>query len=285
VDAIIGDDEKRVRFLKSMLRKLGIEAAETNMPPLRLSRVHLTAANPSDVASLVDRLQDIITTEGNVTKIVNENDTFILGKDSSDESCSFCSPESDIVDYNEVPKLLLAHDSRLPSNEETPFFDHKSFYENLSTRRHRSRSLPSQFGTFMLYGETVTSTNTMLDKSVLLLLLLLCHCLTPARNPKLLQQLPNGLTFTATTQVAGRGRGNNVWISPKGCMIFSTVIRHTQELNITAPVVFIQYLVGLAVVEGIRNYAPGYERMPVRLKWPNDICLSPPTRALLAPSS
>jgi len=177
VDAIIEDEEKRVRFLKAMLRKLGIEASETNMPPPRLSRVHLTAANPSDVANLVDRLQDIITTEGDVTKIVDDNDTFILEKESSGGGCSFCTedltnalddPENDIVDYNEVPKKLQAHDSGLPSNEETPSFNHKAFYEDLWAYRHQSRSLLSQFGTFMLYGETVTSTNTMLDKSVLL---------------------------------------------------------------------------------------------------------------------
>jgi len=65
-------------------------------------------------------------------------------------------------------------------------------------------------------------------------------------------------------------------------MIFSTVIRHAQELNITAPVVFVQYLVGLAVVEGIKNYAPGYEGMLVRLKWPNDICSAFPSPSILA---
>jgi biotin--protein ligase len=54
-------------------------------------------------------------------------------------------------------------------------------------------------------------------------------------------------------------------------MIFSTVIRHAQSLATIAPVVFVQYLVGLAIVEGIKSYAPGYGTMPVRLKWPNDI--------------
>lgn len=39
-----------------------------------------------------------------------------------------------------------------------------------------------------------------------------------------------------------------------------------------APVVFLQYLAALAVVEGIKTYDHGYQRLPVRLKWPNDIC-------------
>lgn len=40
----------------------------------------------------------------------------------------------------------------------------------------------------------------------------------------------------------------------------------------SAPVVFLQYLSAMAVVRGIKNYASGYEKIPVKLKWPNDIC-------------
>lgn len=28
----------------------------------------------------------------------------------------------------------------------------------------------------------------------------------------------------------------------------------------------------MAVVKGIKSYAKGYEKLPVKLKWPNDIC-------------
>lgn len=42
----------------------------------------------------------------------------------------------------------------------------------------------------------------------------------------------------------------------------------------SAPVVFLQYLSAMAVVRGIKNYAKGYEKIPVKLKWPNDICKS-----------
>jgi biotin---protein ligase len=50
-------------------------------------------------------------------------------------------------------------------------------------------------------------------------------------------------------------------------------------LSNVAPVVFIQYLAAIAVVEGIKSYDSGYSDIPVRLKWPNDICkaLSPRT--------
>ena len=54
--------------------------------------------------------------------------------------------------------------------------------------------------------------------------------------------------------------------------MFSTFIRHPQDLNIRAPVIILQYIVGLAVIEGIKSYESGYGEIPVRLKWPNDIC-------------
>ena len=54
--------------------------------------------------------------------------------------------------------------------------------------------------------------------------------------------------------------------------MFSTVIRHPISLTAQAPVVFLQYLAALAIVEGIKTYDVGFEDIPVRLKWPNDIC-------------
>lgn len=87
-----------------------------------------------------------------------------------------------------------------------------------------------------------------------------------------MRKLPQGFTASATTQVAGRGRGSNVWVSPAGALIFSTVLRHPIEKLQSSPVVFIQYLAAMAVVQGIKGYDEGYEAMPVKVKWPNDVC-------------
>jgi biotin--protein ligase len=94
------------------------------------------------------------------------------------------------------------------------------------------------------------------------------------RNTKLSSNAPTGFTFTATTQVAGRGRGSNVWVSPAGALIMSVCMKHPMELSNSAPVVFIQYLAAIATVEGIQSYDRGYKDLPVKLKWPNDICKS-----------
>lgn len=65
------------------------------------------------------------------------------------------------------------------------------------------------------------------------------------------------------------GRGRNSWVSQSGALQFSMIIRHNVNIR-HAPVVFIQYIIALAVVESIRE-RPGYENTPLRLKWPNDI--------------
>lgn len=98
------------------------------------------------------------------------------------------------------------------------------------------------------------------------------HISNPSRNPQLVRRLPHGFTATATRQVAGRGRGSNVWVSPSGALMFSTVIRHPVEKIQSSSVVFIQYLAAMAVVKGIKSYDKGYEDMPVKMKWPNDVC-------------
>jgi hypothetical protein len=57
--------------------------------------------------------------------------------------------------------------------------------------------------------------------------------------------------------------------------MFSTCIRYPVEKMSQAPVVFIQYLAAMATVNGIKNYDKGYETLPIKLKWPNDICEAP----------
>src|SRR4051812_266463 len=85
-------------------------------------------------------------------------------------------------------------------------------------------------------------------------LLLGLRSLTPPRNPKLLSKLSTGFTLAATTQVAGRGRGSNVWVAPPGSLLMSTVINHPAHHAATRPIVFLQYLAAVAIVEAIKSY-------------------------------
>ena len=62
--------------------------------------------------------------------------------------------------------------------------------------------------------------------------------------------------------------------------MFSTVIRHPMSMMASAPVVFVQYLAAMAIVQAIKSYdGAKYKNMPVKLKWPNDIFALDPNAA------
>lgn len=74
--------------------------------------------------------------------------------------------------------------------------------------------------------------------------------------------------MVASHQLSGRGRRTNGWISSAGCLQFSLLLRVGKEL--ASQLVFVQYLFALAVVESILSMEQ-YEKLDLRLKWPNDI--------------
>ncbi|KAB2102931.1 hypothetical protein AG0111_0g8685 [Alternaria gaisen] len=310
INDIAATDATRLAFMRLILGKLGLQVNEQEQAVPSLSRLHLTAHSLADVSDLVATWSEIITVMDGDDYIKGENDVFRIEKEGTawsvkelkravsamseklptlasvtnsneksveeqgqekeddskkkwaktpEEEIRDCieytantSPD-EIVDYAKIVKVIIPHEKALPSAQETPFH-HDAFYANLHHYHTKLRNPDASFGKHLMYGEVVTSTNTLLEK-----------------NPSLLRNLPNGFTITATTQIAGRGRGNNVWIAPPGALMFSTVLHHSFALSQSAPVVFIQYLAALAIVQGIKNYAPGYEKIPIKLKWPNDI--------------
>lgn len=270
IDTITASDDRRVAFMKACLSKLGLHISREIPPVPSLSPIHLSAAIPSDVAELLSswRAAGILAKDATNHQheyIRGELDTFCIHQPDStlvspsaavemgaDSSSSSRNPDSDA---ERVQLTLRPHTATLPVLKETPHFNHSLYFSTLTSLHASSPGfLSNDYGRILLYGEVLNSTNTLLDK-----------------NTSLLSHLPIGTTAVATTQLAGRGRGANVWVSPPvGSLLFSLVQRHPISLT-SAPVVFVQYLAGLAVVAAVRDYAPGWAAMPVRLKWPNDI--------------
>ncbi|KAJ5172520.1 hypothetical protein N7492_005113 [Penicillium capsulatum] len=261
VHALAADDNERSDFLKACLSKLGLQVAEDSSVIPSLSSLHMSGVEAERPLEILSNLADSLTNEKRNEYLKDSHDTFRIERPGTwnlsdlEEALpdNASNPTEGIIDYQKVVKRLVVHDE-LPSSKLTPYFNHHAFYANLRQYQSESRDGASKFGSSILYGEVLTSTNTILEK-----------------NTQLLRQLPHGFTATATVQVAGRGRGSNAWISPAGSLIFSTVVRHPIEKIQSAPVVFLQYLAAMAVVKGIKSYAKGYDRIPVKLKWPNDI--------------
>lgn len=106
---------------------------------------------------------------------------------------------------------------------------------------------------------------------------ILCAVLIPvftsaARNPRLMSRLPTPLVSLASHQLAGRGRGGNVWLSQSGGLQFSTLLRSSLSSFPASKLVFVQYLFALSVVEACRDESIlGARGKAIRLKWPNDL--------------
>lgn len=169
------------------------------------------------------------------------------------------TPAPKAPDMHALTKILLLPGSTPYSAGWTPLFNFDTYWAELDAARKRAgRSTGVMreekggqrpvLGDLMLYGEAVTSTQTMLD-----------------RNPVLLGGLPSPLTFLASFQLSGRGRGSNAWLSPAGCLQWSMLL--TLPANMVNKMVLIQYLTALAVAEAVDEDG----RLGVRIKWPNDI--------------
>ncbi|KAL1736818.1 hypothetical protein EV714DRAFT_198409 [Schizophyllum commune] len=157
--------------------------------------------------------------------------------------------------------IVLCPDGELPPSDLTPNFDLEAFYEALEVARGRSEggvsdvTTPWPLGDALIYGEAVTSTQTLLE-----------------RNPTFRWALPPPIVSLAYAQLSGRGRGGNVWLSPAGCLQFSVLLRVGLKELPAQKLVFVQYLFALAVAEACEDEGVlGRHGRKVRIKWPNDV--------------
>jgi biotin--protein ligase len=190
IDALETDDKPRVQFLKACLLKLGLEVNQSDEPVPSLSPLHISSFHSEEVLGLLSQWKEIMTkTPSGEIMIQGDNDIFQFPnlpptlqdikagsgkisivdavaslKLSSKEKDAEASSSSDrIVDYDKVVKQVMVHLDAAPSVKETPSFNHAAFYANLRDY-NKSRFDESSFGKYLLYGEVVTSTSTMLEK-------------------------------------------------------------------------------------------------------------------------
>lgn len=178
VDALAEDDQQRTDFLRACLWKLGLQVNKEENPVPSLSRLHLSSILPSYTSELVDSLADIVSIHDNQEYIEDQNDKFCIARSSiwSFSSIANALPPSEsdkseegadqdrIIDYSKITKYVLIHDDDVPQRKETPYFNHGAFFANLKHFQSMSLEGIDTFGKHLLYGEVVTSTNTMLEK-------------------------------------------------------------------------------------------------------------------------
>jgi biotin---protein ligase len=170
------------------LAKLGLIISQETTSVPSLSRLHLSSLHHVLTPELLVSWENIITKHDGEEYIKGENDTFHLEKQDSRWSLNSLvknlpvpcivkeayehaadqrgdvGSDDRIVDYNAITKRLIPHETEWPGTKETPYFNHHSFYANLRKYQEERDSEAEEFGKYLLYGEVVTSTNTMLEK-------------------------------------------------------------------------------------------------------------------------
>ena len=170
------------------MTKLGLTVSQEKTQVPSLSRLHLSSLHHYLVPELLLSWEDIIAKEEGEEYIKGENDTFLLEKQDSRWSLnSLLKPlpisdpperkrvqaadklranisDDGIIDFNKVAKHLVPHDTEWPQAKETPCFNHNAFYGNLRRYQNEKSTEAEEFGKYLMYGEVVTSTNTILEK-------------------------------------------------------------------------------------------------------------------------
>ncbi|KIM41443.1 hypothetical protein M413DRAFT_445443 [Hebeloma cylindrosporum] len=265
---IKASEKLRVKLLRATLTRLGLQVPADTEPAHSISRplpqfLTSTPEKPTIVSQILDAIA--APRPGmQLATFKDANDEFYFHplQESSDlmrSSRDAAKIASDPSTWQ--PKhIIVCRDGALPEKDITPLFDVAFFYKVLAAARDKvdipKTSQPWGVGEALLYGEAITSTQTMLDK-----------------NPLLLSQLPTPLLSLASYQLAGRGRGSNIWLSPSGCLQFSLLLRVSLATFPANKLVFLQYLFALAVVEACRDETVLGPKAgeQVRLKWPNDL--------------
>ncbi|KAG5643934.1 hypothetical protein DXG03_009343 [Asterophora parasitica] len=261
---VSAEETRRLDVLKETLLSLSLRLPTAEEKPSSRPLPQFLTSAPGK-PSIVSTVTDLIAapSSGSQLSVFNDdNDTFHFHHFAESADLVKNARENPIESSNPSewqPKRIILCPASLPSQDLTPLFNLGLYFESLSAARSK-QGCPDVAGSWgcgeaLLYSEVVTSTQTMLD-----------------RNPRLLSRLPSPLVSLASHQLAGRGRGSNIWLSPSGCLSFSTLLCVSLSSFPAGKLVFIQYLFALAVVEACRDdEVLGKRGKNVRLKWPNDV--------------
>lgn len=182
------DDCSRDNFLRACLTKLGLKFSQESSLVPSLSELHLSSSEPQLVTNLISLWKPLITLCDGLECVSGGTDTFWLTRKVT--SCKNKLASSNFLlsqnensierrmfyqlasmgfekgkcDFTSTGKQIIVHELNWPETKESPSFKHQIFYECLLAYQNKEDSDVRDFGKYLLYGEAVTSTNTILEK-------------------------------------------------------------------------------------------------------------------------
>jgi len=169
-------EKLRIKLLRATLTRLGLKVPADAEPAYSSSRplpqfLTSTPEKPTIVSQILDAIA-APQPGTQLTTFKDANDEFYFHplQESSDlmrSSREAAKTTSDPSTWQ--PKhIIVCKDGALPEKEVTPLFDVALFYKALTAARDKidisKTSQPWGVGEALLYGETITSTQSMLDK-------------------------------------------------------------------------------------------------------------------------
>ncbi|XP_057341887.1 biotin--protein ligase [Microplitis mediator] len=144
----------------------------------------------------------------------------------------FCSNTNKLVPASSSVLPIMLH--QCPDN-----FSTIEYFENLKTK---------DLGRIVIYADIMTSSMDVV-----------AGC-----------KLHHGLAVIPRQQTQGQGRHKNVWLSAKGCLMFTLQLHIPLDSYLGNHLSILQHIVVVAVVAAVKSI-PGYEDIDLNIKWPNDI--------------
>lgn len=168
-------EHSRQALLRATLKLLGLDVSELPAPPPRLLPLFLTSPDISLLSSISTRIAShkvstpCLTSSTPSITLADRHDSFSIYSPVSQstiegvlESSRARVGTSDPEILRITPKDILVCES-IPDLRYTPLFDLERYFRLLKEGGQGSDS-GSMFGQVVLYGESVSSTQTMLDK-------------------------------------------------------------------------------------------------------------------------
>lgn len=165
-------NQQRFDLLKTTLVSLGLRLPSTESETVVTGPLPQFLTSHPSKPTIVSQITDLIAAPSPGTQLSifeDDNDTFHFHHLAESRSLvqdirEKATPSDDF----KQPKHVIVCTNEIPAREETPLFDLGLYYEALSTARANQgdppKAEPWGFGEALLYGEVVTSTQTLLEK-------------------------------------------------------------------------------------------------------------------------
>ncbi|XP_074099134.1 holocarboxylase synthetase-like protein isoform X1 [Cotesia typhae] len=158
---------------------------------------------------------------------------------------------NDIFKTNKIKLQFCNNTNKLvpPSSSILPIMLH-TCPDNFSTIEYFENLKTKDFGRLVIYADIMTSSMDVV-----------AGC-----------KLHHGLAVIPRQQTQGQGRSKNVWLSAKGCLMFTLQLHIPLNSYLGNHLPILQHIVVVAVIAAVKSI-PGYEEIDLNIKWPNDIYL------------